>query len=115
VYVKGHYDDKSCRVDATLQKSVSLSVPFTSCDVRRQRSVGCVYFIGNTQFTSHHLIPVDREQFVFFVEIDDDSVGGKTREELADGMCENDFKVYWLAAGHGHYSSHIIDTCSHLK
>jgi len=39
VYVKGHYEDKSCRSDATLSSNVSISVPFTStCDVRRQRS-----------------------------------------------------------------------------
>uniref|UniRef100_A0A914UN21 ZP domain-containing protein n=1 Tax=Plectus sambesii TaxID=2011161 RepID=A0A914UN21_9BILA len=38
VFVKGHYGDSGCRVDATLQRSASLSVPFDSCDVRRQRS-----------------------------------------------------------------------------
>lgn len=42
VYVKGHYDDSLCRVDATLRKNVNLTVPFSMCDVRRQRSVSYI-------------------------------------------------------------------------
>ncbi|VDN05529.1 unnamed protein product [Thelazia callipaeda] len=38
VYVKGHYDDSLCRMDATLKKNVNFTVPFSVCDVRRQRS-----------------------------------------------------------------------------
>ncbi|KAF8354634.1 cutl-3 [Pristionchus pacificus] len=38
VYVKGHFADKGCRVDATLTNGVNLTVPFTDCDVRRKRS-----------------------------------------------------------------------------
>ncbi|GMT35271.1 hypothetical protein PFISCL1PPCAC_26568 [Pristionchus fissidentatus] len=38
VYVKGHFADKGCRIDATLTNGVNLTVPFTSCDVRRKRS-----------------------------------------------------------------------------
>ncbi|KHN83524.1 Cuticlin-1 [Toxocara canis] len=40
VYVKGHYDEEQCRADATLTQHVNLTVPFSSCDVRRERSVG---------------------------------------------------------------------------
>ncbi|VBB28346.1 unnamed protein product [Acanthocheilonema viteae] len=39
VYVKGHYDNSLCRTDATLKKNVNLTVPFSLCDVRRQRSM----------------------------------------------------------------------------
>lgn len=39
VYVKGHYDNSLCRTDATLKKNVNFTVPFSLCDVRRQRSV----------------------------------------------------------------------------
>lgn len=39
VYVKGHYDSSFCRTDATLKKNVNFTVPFSLCDVRRQRSV----------------------------------------------------------------------------
>uniref|UniRef100_A0A0N5A7K5 ZP domain-containing protein n=1 Tax=Syphacia muris TaxID=451379 RepID=A0A0N5A7K5_9BILA len=38
VYVKGHYSRSECRVDATLLNNVSLTIPFTACDMRRQRS-----------------------------------------------------------------------------
>uniref|UniRef100_A0A8R1TW84 ZP domain-containing protein n=1 Tax=Onchocerca volvulus TaxID=6282 RepID=A0A8R1TW84_ONCVO len=38
VYVKGHYDNSLCRTDATLKKNVNFTVPFSLCDVRRQRS-----------------------------------------------------------------------------
>ncbi|CAD6188724.1 unnamed protein product [Caenorhabditis auriculariae] len=37
-YVKGHYNAKKCRTDATLESSVNLTVPYTDCDVVRQRS-----------------------------------------------------------------------------
>ncbi|VDP13736.1 unnamed protein product [Onchocerca flexuosa] len=39
VYVKGHYENSLCRTDATLKKNVNFTVPFSLCDVRRQRSV----------------------------------------------------------------------------
>ncbi|CAB3399241.1 unnamed protein product [Caenorhabditis bovis] len=37
-YVKGHYSTKQCRTDATLEPSVNLTVPYSQCDVLRQRS-----------------------------------------------------------------------------
>uniref|UniRef100_A0A915Q325 ZP domain-containing protein n=1 Tax=Setaria digitata TaxID=48799 RepID=A0A915Q325_9BILA len=39
VYVKGHYNNSLCRTDATLKKNVNFTVPFSLCDVRRQRSM----------------------------------------------------------------------------
>uniref|UniRef100_A0A0R3RIT6 ZP domain-containing protein n=1 Tax=Elaeophora elaphi TaxID=1147741 RepID=A0A0R3RIT6_9BILA len=38
VYVKGHYDNNLCRTNATLKENVNFTVPFSHCDVRRQRS-----------------------------------------------------------------------------
>ncbi|VDD97832.1 unnamed protein product [Enterobius vermicularis] len=40
VYVKGHYGHRECRVDATLITKVNLTIPFASCGMRRQRTVG---------------------------------------------------------------------------
>ncbi|CAI2358220.1 unnamed protein product [Caenorhabditis sp. 36 PRJEB53466] len=37
-YVKGHYSMKECRTDATLEPTVNLSIPYSACDVIRQRS-----------------------------------------------------------------------------
>ncbi|CAI5453942.1 unnamed protein product [Caenorhabditis angaria] len=37
-YVKGHYSTKQCRNDATLEPSVNLTIPYSTCDVLRQRS-----------------------------------------------------------------------------
>ena len=45
VFVKGFYDDKTCRRDATFESNVDIEVPFQSCDVRRQRSVGDHFII----------------------------------------------------------------------
>ena len=39
VYVKGHYDEAGCRTDATLSRQASITVPFSACGVRRERSV----------------------------------------------------------------------------
>lgn len=44
VYVKGHFDRKKCRTDATLTRAANLSIPFAICDVQKKRSVSGIYF-----------------------------------------------------------------------
>ncbi|VDK51825.1 unnamed protein product [Gongylonema pulchrum] len=45
VYVKGHYDDSLCRVDATLKKHVNLTVPFSMFITKIDKSyhIKCFY------------------------------------------------------------------------
>ncbi|KRZ09959.1 Cuticlin-1, partial [Trichinella zimbabwensis] len=38
VYVKGHYDTPGCRTDGTNNKTAKISIPYSNCDVRRQRT-----------------------------------------------------------------------------
>ncbi|XP_003376902.1 DNA topoisomerase 2-alpha [Trichinella spiralis] len=38
VYVKGHYDTPGCRTDGTNNKTAKISISYSNCDVRRQRT-----------------------------------------------------------------------------
>lgn len=39
VFVKGFYENKGCRTDASFKKNTRIEVPISSCDIRRQRQV----------------------------------------------------------------------------
>lgn len=37
VYVKGHFDEKACRTDATQKKNANIELPFSACGMKRER------------------------------------------------------------------------------
>ena len=43
IYVKGFYSTPGCRTEATNNRAASISVPFSNCGVRRERSVRTIW------------------------------------------------------------------------
>lgn len=55
VFVKGRYGESGCRSDQSGKKTASLSLPFTTCGVERQRSLNPKgIFIGVSVVITFH-------------------------------------------------------------
>lgn len=76
VYVKGFYSTPGCRTEATNNRAATISVPFSNCGVRRERSANPLgLYVGTTVVISFHpqfVTKVDRAYNVrcFYMEAD---------------------------------------------
>lgn len=123
VYVKGHYDDSLCRVDATLKKNVNLTVPFSVCDVRRQRSSNprglyvCVTII--ITFHPMFITKIDKSYHIkcFYTETDrvvttrlDVSLNDEQQKKIVVMIGDEKYNFKSLANRNGTLDDHSSDT-----